>query len=364
MSLWVSLRKYGHRIFCFYLPMFHRVSRYNSLQANSFYRTNTVTTLIAIFSSSLSEEISALSVWCLNRICQTAQVATDLVKQNLVQLLLHSGLTSSPVVARSSAWCLGGLVHTDKLAESVLRLDAIPAIIHYLSKKVSLSESTSEDICAGVYVIARMSRSASLAKIIAKTRCIPFLAGQLEKSGDPQILRWTAQAIGCLLRPNSGDVAKVLLDAGIARGLARLPRLLPAEELEPLVAYAFAIQRFSCVWIGGVRNALVEAGIVESLLVALKTAANEPSPDVHIELALACTFLCDTCSRARKEMHNMGAIKVLQRIAAGGSPAVTKVCNTAITSISGNLMARNAGMCSYTCDVHCCREPVNSLIIS
>jgi len=90
------------------------------------------------------------------------------------------------------------------------------------------------------------------------------------------------------MRPNSGDMAKALLDAGIATGLARIPSVLPAEEVEPLGSFAFAIQRFSCAeWGGGVRKVLVAAGVVDGLLAALRTASSEPYPQVHIELALA-----------------------------------------------------------------------------
>jgi hypothetical protein len=146
------------------------------------------------------------------------------------------------------------------------------------------------------------------------------------------------------MRPNSSDMAKALLDAGTAKALARLPRVLPSEVIEPLASFAFAIQRLSCAeWGGGTRKALVDAGVVDSLLAALRTSADEPYPGVHIELALAVSFLGDVGGTSiRKEIVKAGGIDILKRVSVAGEPEVTKACNLAITSITGNLWSRNA----------------------
>lgn len=220
---------------------------YDPLSATTIYRTGIVPTLVALFTSTISEHISALAIWSLNRICRTPEIAKGLVKRNLVRLLLHSGLTSTSIVARTSAWCLGALVQNDSLAETLADMDAIPPIITYLSRKSALADATSDDISSGLFVIARMARSIKLSKALAKAGCIPLLANQLGKSVNPQILQWSARAVGCLMRPNSSDMSKLLLEAGIANGLARLPRVLPTEEVKPLASFAFAVQRFRCV---------------------------------------------------------------------------------------------------------------------
>jgi hypothetical protein len=147
------------------------------------------------------------------------------------------------------------------------------------------------------------------------------------------------------MRPNSGDMAKALLEVGVARGLARVPSVLPTEEVEPLGSFAFAITRFSAAeWGAGVRKTLLEAGAVDALLAALRTASTEPYPEVHIELALAVSALGDVGGGAlRKEITNAGGIEILKRVAAEGNPAVAKACNIAVTAITGNLWSRNAG---------------------
>src|SRR6202020_2054366 len=123
--------------------------------------------------------------------------------------------------------------------------------------------------------------------------------------------------------------AKILLDAGSGQALARLPRVLPSEAVEPLASFAFAIQRLSCAeWGGGTRKALVEAGVVDSLLSALRTSADLPFPQVHIELALATSFLGDVGGTSiRKEIVRAGGIEILKRVSAAAKPEVAKVCN-------------------------------------
>ncbi|KAG9024879.1 hypothetical protein FRB95_010940 [Tulasnella sp. JGI-2019a] len=139
-------------------------------------------------------------------------------------------------------------------------------------------------------------------------------------------------------------MAKILLDASAAKGLARLPRVISVEKILPLESFAFAIQRFSCAeWGSSTRKQLVEAGVVDSLLAALRTAAEVPLPKVHIELALAVSFLGDVGGgEVRKEIFRAGGIEILKRVGAKGGSQVAKTCSLAVTSITGNLWTRNA----------------------
>ena len=148
------------------------------------------------------------------------------------------------------------------------------------------------------------------------------------------------------MRPNSLDLAKSLLEAGAAAGLARMPRVLPTDEVEPLASFAFAVQRFSCAeWGGKTRKALVDAGVVDSLLAAMRTASETSRPQVMVELALAICLLGDVGgSSIRKEIVNAGGIDILEKVGQASSPEVAKVCHMAVTSIVGNLWTRNAGM--------------------
>jgi hypothetical protein len=116
--------------------------------------------------------------------------------------------------------------------------------------------------------------------------------------------------------------------------------------VDPLASFAFAIQRLSCAeWGSSTRKALVEAGVVDSLLSALRTSAEFPNPQVHIELALAISFLGDVGGTSiRKEIVKAGGIEILKRVGAAGNTEVSKACNLAVTSITGNLWTRNAGI--------------------
>jgi hypothetical protein len=166
------------------------------------------------------------------------------------------------------------------------------------------------------------------------------------------------------MRPNSNDIAKILLDAGSAKALTRIPRILPVQEIEPIVSFAFAIQRFSVAeWGSGTRKTLVEAGVVDSLLSVLRTSADLPYPKMQIELALAVSFLGDVGgSSIRKEIVRAGGIEILQRVSDAGKPEVTKACNLAITSITGNLWTRNAGM--YISLIWCSNLTSSALLLS
>lgn len=309
------------------------------------YRTNTATTLIEIFKVTISDEIAALSLWCINRICRSAEVASGLIKQGFATTLIRTGLKANPLISRLSSWCLGGLVCSDSLAETLAGHDLDLVSVNHLRVCVGSPDASPDDICAAIYTVARMARTVKLAKTLAKSGCISLLMHYLNTSEHPQVLYWSARAVGCLMRPNSLDMSRALLDAGAAKGLARLPTVLPTDEVEPLASFAFAIQRFSCAeWGGGTRKALVEAGVVDSLLAALRTAADVARPQVLIELALAICLLGDVGGTSiRKEIVNAGGIDILEKLGAS-NPELTKVCNMAVTSIIGNLWTRNAGM--------------------
>ncbi|KAF8170722.1 armadillo-type protein [Mycena galopus ATCC 62051] len=316
---------------------------YDPIPANTIYRTGTSATLIEIVDAALSDDIAALSVWCLARTCRTVEVASDLLKMNLGRVLVTKGLKGGQRTARISAWCLGILVRSDSIAESLTDIGLVDALCGHLRRCSESINAGPEDYSAIVYAVARLSRSIKISKALANGGCVEILAHFLGTAEDPRVLLWTARAIGCLMRPNSGDMAKVLLDAGIAHGLARLPSMLPTEEVEPLESFAFAIQRFSCAeWGSGTRKALVDAGVVDSLLAALRTAADEPFPQVHIELAYAIALLSDVGGSAiRKQIVNAGGIDILKQIASTARSDVAKACNLAATSIKGNLWSRN-----------------------
>lgn len=328
------------------------IIRCDPITANTIHRTHTTSTLIAIINAAETENLIALSAWCINRICRNAEVASSLVKQGLLGVLVKRGLKGNFICSRYSAWCLGMLAHTDDLAETMAAHDAVTSSVEHLRHVTEVSNATPEDRSAAIFLVARLARSIPLAKSLAKAGCVPLIVHHLSTSEDPHVLHWSARAIGCLQRPSSSDLAKALLDAGTARALARLPRVLSIEIVEPLASFAFAIQRLSCAeWGGGTRKALVDAGVVDSLLSALRTCADVPYPQVHIELALATSFLGDVGGAAiRKEIVRAGGIEILKRVSAGGKPEVSKVCNMAVTSITGNLWSRNAGKYTLPCN--------------
>ncbi|KAJ7476139.1 hypothetical protein FB451DRAFT_1034180, partial [Mycena latifolia] len=248
--------------------------------------------------------------------------------------------------ARISAWCLGALIRSDSIAESLLDMGLVAALCEHM-RRCSESISTGpEDYCSIIYAVARVSRLIKISKALAKGGCVEMVADYLMTAEDPQVLLWAARCVGCLVRPNGSEIAKIVLDAGIARGLARLPSMLATEDVEPLGAFAFAIQRLSCAeWGGGTRKALMDAGVVDALLASLRIAADEPYPQVHIELAYAIALLGDVGGTAiRKEIVNAGGIEILKQIGASAARAdVTKACNLAAASITGNVWSRNTG---------------------
>ncbi len=277
--------------------------------------------------------------------CRTPEISAGLIKRNLVRILIERGIRASLLAARMSAWCLGILIHTDAQADQLNDLGVVPEIVEYLRRVSSDPIASADDVSAALYAIARIARSIKLGKTLAKAGCVGWISQHLASSTEPSILLWAARAVGCLMRPNSADISKILLEAGIAKGLARLPSVLPSDEVEPLGSFAFAVQRFSCAeWGSGTRKALVDAGVVDSLLAALRTVADEPKPQIHVEMALAVSFLGDVGGAAiRKEIVSAGGITILKRVGANGSPEVAKACGMAVTSITGNLWTRNAG---------------------
>ncbi|KAK7018626.1 kinase domain-containing protein [Favolaschia claudopus] len=317
---------------------------HDPIPANTIYRTGTSATLIEIVDSAQSDDIAALAVWCLARICRTVEVSNDLLKLNICRLLITKGLERGPRTSRISAWCFGCLCRSDGIAESMANMGLVTALCEHLWRCAESINAVPEDHSATLYAVARLARSIKISKALSQGGCVERLAHFLLTAEDPRVLQWSARAIGCLMRPNSSDMAKILLDAGVARGLARLPSMLSTEEVEPLGSFAFAIQRFSCAeWGGGTRKALVDAGVVDSLLAALRTAADEPYPQVHIELAYAIALLSDVGGASiRKEIVNAGGINILKQIAAAARPDVAKACNLAATSINGNVWSRNA----------------------
>ncbi|KAJ3722452.1 armadillo-type protein [Lentinula raphanica] len=308
------------------------------------YRTNTALTLIELCKSTISNEISLLAVWCLLRICRSAEVAQGLIKSNIVSVLLRQNAIGDMHLVSISVYCIGTLVQNDATADFLAAMDIIPFVVSHLRQSTESPRQSPDHICAGLYAVARIARSIKLAKALAKAGCVELIIHHLNTSTDPNILHWSARAVGCLMRPNSSDMAKILLDAGVAQGLARLPTVLSSENLQALGSLGFTVQRFSCAeWSGKIRQTLVEAGVVDSLLAALRTAAEEPCYDVHIELALAISLLGDVGGSAiRKEIVSAGGITILKSVA-NGNAEVAKACNMAITSVTGNIWSRNAG---------------------
>ncbi|KAF9255908.1 ARM repeat-containing protein, partial [Marasmius fiardii PR-910] len=345
----------------------------DSISSNTIYRTGTTTTLIELCRSPPTVEVHTLTIWCLARICRSAEVAQSLIKQNLASILIKTcsatnaylespddmNSVSESMIAPMALYALGNLIQSDGIADYMASVGLVPFIANHLSLATGSpnQEPDIEVVCSSIYTLARISRSIKLAKALARAGCIELLSHHLKTSTDPTVLHWSARAVGCLMRPNSGDMAKVLLDAGIPKGLARLPTVLALPEdseyhhgtdalVEPLGSFGFAIQRFSCAeWGGGTRKALVEAGVVDSLLAALRAVRVDVGSGPHVELALAVSLLGDVGGTAiRKEIVNAGGIEILKGVSAGaGGGEVKKACEMAITSVTGNIFSRNAG---------------------
>ncbi|KAF8754755.1 Protein tyrosine kinase [Rhizoctonia solani] len=202
-------------------------------------------------------------------------IAAKFIEEGLSELLI-SWITVSDDrnTQRYCAWTLGTLARN--------RCSRRPA-----------DSARSEDLAVALFAVGRTMVQALKTTIDPKSS-----TGQLGPSG-----------VTC---PNSSDMARVLLRAGAAEGLARLPTVVQAEETDALGSFAFAIARFSCAeWSPGTRKQLVEAGVVDALLRALRAAASVPAtdPQVHAELALAISFLGDVGgSSIRKEIQDSGGL--------------------------------------------------------
>ncbi len=93
------------------------------------------------------------------------------------------------------------------------------------------------------------------------------------------------------------------------------------------------------------RKALVDAVVVDALLAALRTVADEPYPQIHMQMALAMSFLGDVGGSAiRKEIVNAGGITILKRMAGNGSADVSEACSMAVTSITSNRPTKHPGI--------------------
>ncbi|KAG8765331.1 hypothetical protein FRC12_007553 [Ceratobasidium sp. 428] len=320
---------------------------HDTLTANTLHRTGSTEILIEVFKTTTDENIALLSLWCLGRLARSSEIATSLIKLDLLPALftfgfMHPKPNPRPLRARLAAWCVGNLARNDLLASTIIDR---PIVSQSLATELQHMNANSAptDVSAVLYAVARLSRTIRNSKILSRAGCVSLVVSILLSANDAKVLCWSARAVGCLMRPNSGDMSKALLDAGAARGLARLPRICP-DTMPSLEAFAFAIQRFSCAeWGSGTRKALVEAGVVDSLLAALRTASEVRSSQTHVELALAVSFLGDVGGGPiRKEIMSASGIEILKRVAAEGNAEVAKACGLAITSITGNVFTRNA----------------------
>ncbi|KAG9127149.1 hypothetical protein FRC07_000476 [Ceratobasidium sp. 392] len=320
---------------------------HDTLTANTLNRTGSTEILIELFKTTTDENIALLSLWCIGRLARSSDIATSLIKLDLLPALFTFGFTHPkpnprPLRARLAAWCVGNLARNDLLASTVIDR---PVVSQSLATELQHMNANSApiDVSAVLYAVARLSRTIRNSKILSRAGCVSLVVSILLSANSANVLCWSARAVGCLMRPNSGDMSRALLDAGAARGLARLPRICP-DAMPSLEAFAFAIQRFSCAeWGSGTRKALVEAGVVDSLLAALRTASEVRSSQTHVELALAVSFLGDVGGGPiRKEIMSASGIEILKRVAAEGNAEVAKACGLAITSITGNVFTRNA----------------------
>ncbi|CAE6460094.1 unnamed protein product [Rhizoctonia solani] len=319
---------------------------HDMLSAASILRSGTAEHLIEISKGAQTGPARACLAWCLGRMIQSDDIATRLIEDGLADLLISWLTVSDDTNAwRYSAWALGTLARTDTLVDTLVGMGAIPALASHLNRIVTPpAQPGSEDLGAALFAVARFARTTKLSKALAAAGSVEPMVQTLNQTIDPKVLNWAARAIGCHMRPNSSDMAKVLLRAGAAQGLARLPSVVPTDETEALGSFAFAIARFSCAeWSAGTRKALVDAGVVDALLRALRAAAAFPAtnPQVHAELAFAISFLGDVGgSSIRKEIQDSGGVDILRELARQEPPDVRKACEIAITTTTGNVFTR------------------------
>ncbi|KAH8924389.1 ARM repeat-containing protein [Atractiella rhizophila] len=298
--------------------------------------------------------LKTLTLWVLARLCCTLEIVQILQKSlstsidalPLVPCLLTNGFTH-PAASTQAAFILGNTVYNDATADALMNtkgfVDTIVGALRATLTNPSPPAAMEEEVSSYLYVIARTSRSIKIAKTWHAAGVIDLIVRYLNGSDSPRVLHWAARSVGCLMRPNSSDMARALLAAGAARALARLPRVV-GLEVEPLGSLAFAVQRFSAAeWGSGTRKALVAAGVVDSLLSAFRAVASLPVPEAQAEIAYAISSLCDVGGgELRKEIVRTGGIDVLKRVG-DNSPNkdVQKACGLAIQTITGNILTRN-----------------------
>lgn len=323
------------------------VYRHDLLSANSIVRTGTSGTLMEISKAAREDPVRACSAWCLGRMIQSDDIATKFIRDGLPELLISwMSVSKDKATLRSCVWTLGTLARSDALAGKLVDAGAIPALATHLQTSAT-TDADPEDVGVALFGVGRLARTIKFSKALAAAGSVEPMVRTLRQTLNPDLLNWSARAIGCHMRPNSADMAKILLREGAADGLARLPRVIPAQETDALGSFAFAIARFSCAeWGSGTRKTLVQAGVVDALLSALRAASAVPTtnPRVHAELAFAVSFLGDVGGSAiRKEIQDAGGIDILRQVARQGPPDVRKACETAITTITGNVFTRSSG---------------------
>ncbi|CCO32434.1 Putative serine/threonine-protein kinase/receptor R831 [Rhizoctonia solani AG-1 IB] len=316
------------------------------LSANSIVRTGTAGQLMEISKSAQVDPVRACAAWCLGRMIHSDDIAAKFIGDGLPELLINwLSLSENKDTRRCCAWTLGMLARTDALAGKLVQVGVIPALASHLTR-AAIPDADSEDLCVALFGVARLARTIKFSKALAAAGSVEPMVRTLQQTLDPDVLNWSARAVGCYMRPNSSDMAKILLREGAAEGLAKLPRSIPPNETDALGSFAFAIARFSCAeWGSGTRKALVQAGVVDALLSALRAASAIPTtnPQVHAELAFAVSFLGDVGGSAiRKEIQDAGGIDILKQVARQGPPDVRKACETAITTITGNVFTRSS----------------------
>ncbi|KAF8597690.1 ARM repeat-containing protein [Ceratobasidium sp. AG-I] len=323
------------------------------LSANCIVRTGTSHTLMEISKAARDDPVRACSAWCLGRMIQSDDIAARFIQDGLPELLINwMSVSQDKVTLRSCVWTIGMLARTDLLAGKLVDTGAIPALAAHL-QQTAVANAEPEDLCVALFGVGRLARTIKFSKALAAAGSVEPTVRTLGTALNPDVLNWSARAIGCHMRPNSADMAKILLWDGAADGLARLPRVIPVHETDALGSFAFAIARFSCAeWGSGTRKALVQAGVVDALLSALRAASVVPTtnPRVHSELAFAVSFLGDVGGAAiRKEIQDAGGVDILRKVARQGPPDVRKACETAITTITGNIFTRSGGEFLIVC---------------
>ncbi|KAG8901647.1 hypothetical protein FRC01_009784, partial [Tulasnella sp. 417] len=126
------------------------------LTANTIFRTNTSATLLEIIDTSMDEDSVALAIWCLSRMSRNAELASQLIKGDLVSLLITKGLAGPIPTATATSWCLGNLVYTDDLADTLASIQYVPqALVDNLKHALIQDPPRNEYISAAIYAIAR-----------------------------------------------------------------------------------------------------------------------------------------------------------------------------------------------------------------